>query len=382
MSQDTEHTNLLGLNLVDLERFFTQLGEKPFRARQVMQWIHQRGVTDFDQMTDISKSLREKLKAVAEVTVLDVTVDKLSSDGTRKWLFDLGDVTNAIECVYIPEKNRGTLCISSQVGCILNCSFCSTGHQGFNRNLSTAEIVSQVFLATHALLADEKTKDKNQPRKITNIVLMGMGEPLLNYDNVMSAIDILRDDFGYGIGKRRVTLSTAGVIPGIEKLRDRNDVSLALSLHAPNNELRSELVPLNKKYPIEPLMEACRLYVDGHARRKVTFEYVMLQGINDSKKHGEELVQLLKDMPVKVNLIPFNPFPGVNYICSKKQVIERFRSQLEDAGIIVTTRKTRGDDIDAACGQLVGNVKDKTRRSSRLLSMSSAMKEVASDKAI
>ncbi|MBL4763243.1 MAG: radical SAM protein, partial [Gammaproteobacteria bacterium] len=250
------------------------------------------------------------------------------------------------------------------------------------RNLSTAEIISQVFLATHALLADEKPVDKNAPRKITNVVFMGMGEPLLNFDNVMAAIDILRDDFGYGIGKRRVTLSTAGVIPGIEKLRDRNDVSLALSLHAPNNALRSELVPLNKKYSIEPLMDACREYVAGHARRKVTFEYVMLQGINDSKKHAEELIQLLQDMPVKVNLIPFNPFPGVNYICSEKQVIERFQSQLEDAGIMVTTRKTRGDDIDAACGQLVGNVKDKTRRSSRLLSMSSAMQEVASAKTI
>ncbi len=342
-----------------MEAFFIDLGEKPFRARQVMQWIHQRGITDFALMTDLSKALREKLQSVAEVRLPEITLDQKSADGTHKWLLHVDGVDNAIECVLIPEQNRQTLCISSQVGCTLNCSFCSTAKQGFNRNLSTAEIIGQLYLAHHALLAEGSANG------ITNVVMMGMGEPLLNYQAVMAALNIMGDDYAYGLSKRRVTISTAGVVPAIKQLRESTDVSLAVSLHAPNDALRDQLVPLNKKYPIKQLLDACRDYVKGHNRRRITFEYVMLKDINDSLEHARELAKLLSDIPSKLNLIPFNPYPHAIYQCSDQQTIDRFRDYVVSKGIVTVTRKTRGDDIDAACGQLVGRVKDKSRRSQK-----------------
>ena len=342
-----------------MEAFFIDLGEKPFRARQVMQWIHQRGITDFALMTDLSKALREKLQSVAEVRLPEITLDQKSADGTHKWLLHVDGVDNAIECVLIPEQNRQTLCISSQVGCTLNCSFCSTAKQGFNRNLSTAEIIGQLYLAHHALLAEGSANG------ITNVVMMGMGEPLLNYQAVMAALNIMGDDYAYGLSKRRVTISTAGVVPAIKQLRESTDVSLAVSLHAPNDALRDQLVPLNKKYPIKQLLDACRDYVKGHNRRRITFEYVMLKDINDSLEHARELAKLLSDIPSKLDLIPFNPYPHAIYQCSDQQTIDRFRDYVVSKGIVTVTRKTRGDDIDAACGQLVGRVKDKSRRSQK-----------------
>ncbi len=354
-----ERINLLDLDRAGLERFFADIGEKPFRAKQVMQWIHQRGVTDFAQMTDLSKTLRARLAECATVDLPEVSVDQRSKDGTRKWLLHMDGVENAVECVLIPEDKRMTLCISSQVGCSLNCSFCSTAKQGFNRNLSTAEIIGQLYLAHHALLADEREGG------ITNVVMMGMGEPLLNYDAVMRALNIMCDDFAYGLSKRRVTISTAGVVPAIRRLHEDTDVSLAVSLHAPDDELRSQLVPLNRKYPIAELLDACRQYVSEHNRRRITFEYVMLKGVNDSLDHARRLVKLLRGIPSKLNLIPFNPYPHALYECSDQATIDRFRDFVVGKGIVTVTRKTRGDDIDAACGQLVGKVKDRSRRSQR-----------------
>ena len=354
-----ERINLLDLDRADLERFFADIGEKPFRAKQVMQWIHQRGVTDFAQMTDLSKTLRARLAECATVDLPEVSVDQRSKDGTRKWLLHMDGVENAVECVLIPEDKRMTLCISSQVGCSLNCSFCSTAKQGFNRNLSTAEIIGQLYLAHHALLADGREGG------ITNVVMMGMGEPLLNYDAVMRALNIMCDDFAYGLSKRRVTISTAGVVPAIRRLHEDTDVSLAVSLHAPDDELRSQLVPLNRKYPIAELLDACRQYVSEHNRRRITFEYVMLKGVNDSLDHARRLVKLLRGIPSKLNLIPFNPYPHALYECSDQATIDRFRDFVVGKGIVTVTRKTRGDDIDAACGQLVGKVKDRSRRSQR-----------------
>jgi len=351
--------NLLELDRAALQDFFVSIGEKPFRARQVMQWIHQRGVTDFSLMTDLSKDLRNKLQTKASVHLPEVSVDQVSKDGTRKWLLHMDGVENAVECVLIPEDSRMTLCISSQVGCTLNCSFCSTAKQGFNRNLSTAEIIGQLYLAHHALLKD------GFENGITNVVMMGMGEPLLNYDAVMSALDIMCDDYAYCLSKRRVTISTAGVVPAIKKLNQSTDVSLAVSLHAPNDALRVQLVPLNKKYPIEELLDACLDYVKGHNRRRITFEYVMLKGVNDSLEHARELVKILKPIPSKLNLIPFNPYPHAIYECSDRNTINQFRDYVMSKGIITVTRKTRGEDIDAACGQLVGRVKDKSRRSQK-----------------
>lgn len=351
--------NLLELDRAALQDFFVSIGEKPFRARQVMQWIHQRGVTDFSLMTDLSKDLRNKLQVKASVHLPEVSVDQVSKDGTRKWLLHMDGVENAVECVLIPEDSRMTLCISSQVGCTLNCSFCSTAKQGFNRNLSTAEIIGQLYLAHHALLKD------GFENGITNVVMMGMGEPLLNYDAVMSALDIMCDDYAYCLSKRRVTISTAGVVPAIKKLNQSTDVSLAVSLHAPNDALRVQLVPLNKKYPIEELLDACLDYVKGHNRRRITFEYVMLKGVNDSLEHARELVKILKPIPSKLNLIPFNPYPHAIYECSDRNTINQFRDYVMSKGIITVTRKTRGEDIDAACGQLVGRVKDKSRRSQK-----------------
>ena len=348
--------NLLNFDRQGMTDFFVELGEKPFRATQMLKWIYQFGLSDFDQMTNLSKAMREKLSSIAKVSVPDIIEQQESDDGTIKWLFSLEN-GNAIETVFIPENDRGTLCVSSQIGCALECSFCSTAQQGFNRNLSTAEIIGQVWAANQAM----KVMPRNQ-RVISNVVLMGMGEPLLNFNNVVAAMNIMMDDNAYGLSKRRVTISTSGVVPALERLKAVSDVALAVSLHATNNELRNELVPINKKYPIKQLLNACKFYVQGEHKRKVTFEYVMLDGVNDKPQHARELIELIKDIPSKVNLIPFNPFPDSKYKCSSPQAIDKFRHILMKAGVISTTRKTRGDDIDAACGQLAGKVMDKTKR--------------------
>ena len=348
--------NLLNFDAEAMAEFFTELGEKPFRATQMLKWIYQFGVSDFEQMTNFSKVTREKLKTIAEVRVPEIIEQQESDDGTIKWLLQL-EQGNAIETVFIPENDRGTLCVSSQIGCALECSFCSTAQQGFNRNLSTAEIIGQVWAANQAM----KVMPRNQ-RVISNVVLMGMGEPLLNFNNVVAAMNIMMDDNAYGLSKRRVTISTSGVVPALERLKAVSDVALAVSLHATNDQLRNELVPINKKYPIKQLLNACKFYVQGEHKRKVTFEYVMLDGVNDKPQHARELARLLKDIPSKVNLIPFNPFPESRYNCSPDNVIETFRNILKQAGVVSTTRKTRGDDIDAACGQLAGKVMDKTKR--------------------
>jgi 23S rRNA (adenine2503-C2)-methyltransferase len=363
MTTDTQTAkiNLLGLDRKALAAFFVGLGEKPYRAQQVLKWIHFQGIHDFEAMTDLSKALREKLVAIAEVRPPEVAYESTALDGTHKWLLRLAD-GNCIETIYIPEKERGTLCVSSQVGCVLNCDFCSTGKQGFSRNLTTAEIISQVWVAARSMSKQATMHD----RAVTNVVMMGMGEPLLNFDNVVSAMDIMLDDFAYGLAKRRVTLSTAGVVPAMLKLREVSDVALAVSLHAPNDELRNILVPLNKKYPLKELMAVCEQYFKDDKRRSVTMEYVMLAGVNDTPTHARQLIKLLSNIRAKVNLIPFNPFPDTRYQRSDKATIDRFRTQLMDAGINAITRKTRGDDIDAACGQLVGQVKDRTRRTERL----------------
>jgi 23S rRNA (adenine2503-C2)-methyltransferase len=358
----TAKTNLLGLDLKAMADFFVSLGEKPYRAQQVLKWIHFEGVSDIEAMTNLSKPLRAKLQEIAEIRAPEVAYESTAQDGTHKWVLRLAD-GNCIETIFIPEKERGTLCVSSQVGCILNCDFCSTGKQGFSRNMTTAEIIGQLWVAARGLSLNNLTHD----RAVTNVVMMGMGEPLLNFDNVVSAMDIMLNDFAYGLSKRRVTLSTAGVVPAIYKLREVSDVALAVSLHAPNDELRNVLVPLNKKYPLKELMQACRDYFKDDKRRYVTMEYVMLAGVNDTPQHARELIQLLEGIPSKVNLIPFNPFPLTHYQRSDAATIDRFREKLMAAGINAITRKTRGDDIDAACGQLVGQVKDRTRRSERHL---------------
>jgi 23S rRNA (adenine2503-C2)-methyltransferase len=353
-----------GLNLLDLtrpqmEEFFCSLGEKPFRAAQVVQWIHRHGLADLERMTNLGRNLRAQLNASACVIAPEVVKEELAADGTRKWLLRV-DNDNCIETVFIPEEDRGTLCVSSQVGCALNCSFCATGMQGFNRNLRVAEIIGQVWRARQLLGGNIA----GQP-KITNVVMMGMGEPLLNFENVVAAMQLMLDDHAYGLSKRRVTLSTAGLVPVIDRLREHCQVSLAVSLHAPTDELRNVLVPLNKKYPIRELLAACRRYVDGAPRRRVTFEYVMLDGINDSVAHARAFVRLLTEVPAKVNLIPFNAFPFTRYRRSSDAAIERFREVLWAAGFTTVTRKTRGDDIAAACGQLAGRVHDRTRRRAR-----------------
>lgn len=351
--------NLLDLNRSDMEAFFVGLGEKAFRASQVLKWIYHYGVVDFDAMTNLSKVLRLRLQDLATVAPPEVVACQVSEDGTRKWVLRVAG-GNCVETVFIPEEERGTLCISSQVGCALDCAFCSTARQGFNRNLSVAEIIGQVWLALREL--NHRPKDG---RAITNIVLMGMGEPLLNFENVVRAMGLMMDDLAVGLARRRITLSTAGVIPALERLRERCPVSLAVSLHAPSDELRNELVPLNRKYPIQPLLEACRRYVEYSPKSQVTFEYVMLEGVNDSLDHARALVRRLRGIPAKVNLIPFNPFPEAQYRRSPQPVIDRFRDILMGAGLITITRKTRGQDIDAACGQLVGEVTDRTRRTQR-----------------
>jgi 23S rRNA (adenine2503-C2)-methyltransferase len=350
-----EKTNLLNFDRMQMEAYFLGLGEKKFRAHQMMKWIYHHGVTEFEQMTDFGKVLRAKMADTVQAIAPTVLHEQNASDGTTKWLVGLPG-GNAVETVYIPEPSRGTLCVSSQIGCSLACTFCSTGTQGFNRNLSTAEIIGQVWLAAQRL--------KHQPgnRRITNVVMMGMGEPLLNFDNVVAAMNLMRDDYGFGLANKRVTLSTAGLVPMIDELSAVCDVSLAVSLHAPNDALRTQLVPLNKKYPLVELLAACNRYVAKRPRATVTFEYTMLKDVNDRPEHARELAKLLRTVPSKLNLIPFNPFPGTQYVRSDAAVIERFQTVLMQAGYVTTVRRTRGDDIDAACGQLVGKVVDRTRR--------------------
>jgi 23S rRNA (adenine2503-C2)-methyltransferase len=351
--------NLLGLDRKAMAAFCVEQGEKPFRASQLLQWIHQRGVGDFGGMTNLSKALRTRLEASCEICPPEIVHEQISADGTCKWVLQT-DAQNRVETVFIPEEGRGTLCVSSQVGCALECTFCSTARQGFNRNLSTAEIIGQLWVAQRELGIGA----------VTNVVLMGMGEPLLNFNNVVAAIDLMLDDHAYGLSKRRVTLSTSGIVPALDKLAEVSEVSLAVSLHAPTDELRDELVPINRKYPIRELMDACKRYVGRDHRRKVTIEYVMLDGINDSPAHARQLIRVLSHVPSKVNLIPFNPFPGTDYRCSSRETIQRFSEILQAGGLITTTRKTRGNDIDAACGQLVGKVNDRTRRTIRLAAAS------------
>ena len=348
--------NLLGMPQGDLERLFANLGEKPFHARQLMRWVYQRGVTDFEQMTDFSKSLREKLPQTATIELPTVLSQHDSKDGTIKWLFESG-FGQAVEAVFIPETDRGTLCISSQVGCALDCAFCATGAQGFNRNLTAAEIIGQVWHANQTLPHRD-----NGEFAISNVVFMGMGEPLANYRSIVPAIDLLLSDLAYGISRRRVTVSTSGLVPNIDRLGDECNVALAVSLHAANNALRNELVPINKMHPIEDLLEACWRYAEKHANRFITFEYVMLRGKNDSIAHADELNALLAGKPAKVNLIPFNPFDGNEFSRSAADTIVNFQNRLRTQGLVVTTRKTRGDDINAACGQLAGKVSDRVRK--------------------
>jgi 23S rRNA (adenine2503-C2)-methyltransferase len=356
-------TNLLGLSPDELTEFFAGLGEKRFRATQVLKWIHQQGAESFDEMTNISKSLREKLHEVAEIREPEVVSQKISKDGTRKWVIRV-DGGSSVETVLIPEGDRATLCVSSQAGCSLDCSFCSTGKQGFNRNLSAAEIIGQVRIAIKSF----GPMDPAGPRRVTNVVMMGMGEPLMNFSNVVSAIILMMEDNAYGLSKRRVTLSTAGVVPAIDKLREVTDVSLAISLHAPNDELRDVLVPINQRYPIKELFAACHRYLDDlNDRRVITIEYTLMAGVNDQITHAKQLVKLLKTLPCKLNLIPFNPFPNSGYDRPSENAIQTFKDAMLKGGILTTVRRTRGDEIDAACGQLVGQVEDRTRRSQKYI---------------
>lgn len=350
--------NLLDFDQEGLQLFFQGLGEKPYRAQQVLKWIHQIGVKDIDMMSNLSKSLRTKLKSVAHIELPEIVFEQLSDDGTQKWLLRLND-GNCIETVFIPEISRGTLCVSSQVGCVVNCSFCSTAQQGFNRNLTVAEIIGQVWLAVRSLSDGSLRHDHT----VSNIVMMGMGEPLLNFDNVVKAMNLMMDDFAYGFSKRRVTLSTSGVVPALRRLSEISEVALAISLHAPNDELRDRLVPINKKYPLAELLEVCQNYFKEDSRRRITMEYVMLEGVNDQPEHARQLIKILKGIPVKVNLIPFNPFPNTIYRRSSLPIIENFKNILMKAGLNTITRKIRGEDIDAACGQLVGRVQDRSYRS-------------------
>jgi 23S rRNA (adenine2503-C2)-methyltransferase len=364
--------NLLDFDLEGLTAWFTELGEKPFRARQVFHWVHQAGVADFAQMTDIAKSLREKLQQHAVVQAPAINYAHTSADGTRKWLFDVG-VANGIETVFIPEADRGTLCVSSQVGCALECTFCSTGRQGFNRNLTVAEIIGQLWVAQHSLKTEPNRTTPNHTtpnhgaveiaeRPVSNVVMMGMGEPLANFENVVTALGIMLDDHAYGLSRRRVTVSTSGLVPAMDRLAERCPVALAVSLHAPNDALRDQIVPINKKYPLAELMAACRRYLVHAPRDFITFEYVMLAGVNDAPEHARQLVELVREVPCKFNLIPFNPFPDSGYEKPRSEAMRVFREILQEAGHVVTTRKTRGDDIDAACGQLAGKVADKSGR--------------------
>lgn len=357
--------NLLDFNQPQLAEYFNSLGEKPFRAKQLMRWMHHFGVQDFEQMTDIAKPLRERLAREAVIEPPVIQLEQVSDDGTRKWLVGAGG-SNGVETVFIPEDDRGTLCVSSQVGCALECTFCSTGRQGFNRNLSVSEIIGQLWIADRALRqAEGYDMLPAGERIISNVVMMGMGEPLANYDNVVTAMQIMLDDSAYGLSRRRVTLSTSGMVPAMDRLKEDCPVALAVSLHAPNDTLRDEIVPINKKYPLKELMAACQRYLVKAPRDFVTFEYVMLDGVNDTAEHARQLLDVVRDVPCKFNLIPFNPFPNSGYGTSRPDNIRRFRDILMQAGYVVTTRKTRGDDIDAACGQLAGKVEDRTKRAER-----------------
>jgi 23S rRNA (adenine2503-C2)-methyltransferase len=368
----TAHVNLLDFDVDGLVAWFAERGEKPFRARQVSRWVHREGCDRFADMTNVAKALRSRLEEEAVVQAPVPLRDSLSADGTRKWLLDVSN-GNAVETVFIPERTRGTLCISSQAGCALDCAFCSTGKQGFNRNLTAGEIIGQLWLANKLLgaardAASETDSDEvDNGRIISNVVMMGMGEPLANFDNVVTALRLMLDDHAYGLSRRRVTVSTSGIVPAMDRLRDECPVALAVSLHASNDALRDQLVPINQKYPLAQLMAACRRYLERAPRDFVTFEYVMLDGVNDSDAHARELIRLVADVPCKFNLIPFNPFPNSGFGRSPAPRIRRFAEILSEAGIVTTTRKTRGDDVDAACGQLAGQVKDKTRRTIRLM---------------
>ena len=358
--------NLLEFNREQLTKYIEQFGHKPYRAKQLLRWIYYFNENNFGVMTDVAKSFQKTLTENAEIQIPQITFDKLSSDGTRKWLLNVG-ASNGIETVFIPEVDRGTLCISSQVGCALECTFCSTGRQGFNRNLTSGEIIGQLWLANKLLRKQENYSHlNNEKRIISNVVMMGMGEPLTNYKNVVHSLEMMLDDQVYGLSRRKVTLSTSGLIPAIDKLKIDCPVALAISLHAPNNNLRDEIVPINKKYPLKDLMSACIRYIEYAPRDFVTFEYVMLKGVNDSISQAKELINLVKDVPCKFNLIPFNSFVNSGYECSDKNTITRFKEVLAGEGIITTIRKTRGDDIDAACGQLAGQVQDKTKRTEKI----------------
>tara|TARA_B100000965_G_C19565652_1_gene746722 strand:+ start:374 stop:1495 length:1122 start_codon:yes stop_codon:yes gene_type:complete len=353
--------NLLGLSKKALEEFMISIDEKPFRATQIIKWIHQRGVSDISHMTDLSKDLRQKLNEVSEVRAPEVHTEQTSEDGTKKWLIKTGE-KDLIEMVLIPEKNRSTLCVSSQAGCAVDCSFCATGKQGFSRNLDLGEIIGQVWIAANSFGLPREPNS----RHITNVVMMGMGEPLLNFEPVVNAMNLMMDDNAYGLSKRKVTLSTSGIVPKIDELSKVSDVALTISLHAPNDELRNELVPINKKYPIQELLDAVRRYVDScDDKRVTTIEYILIDGINDELIHAQELSELLKQLPSKINLIPFNAFEGSNYLKPSGNRVKRFQKYLQDRGYVTTIRSTRGDDIMAACGQLVGKVNDKTRRKER-----------------
>jgi|TARA_B110000495_G_scaffold22688_1_gene16045 23S rRNA (adenine2503-C2)-methyltransferase len=353
--------NLLGLNRKELEKFFVSIDEKPFRAKQIIKWVHQRGISDFSEMTDISKDLRTKLETVCVIEAPEVIYEKISQDGTKKWVISVGN-NDLIEMVLIPENNRATLCVSSQVGCAVDCSFCATGKQGFSRNLNLDEIIGQVWVAANSFGLPREPNSRN----ITNVVMMGMGEPLLNFNPVVDAMDLMMDDNAYGLSKRKVTLSTSGIVPKIDELAKVSDVSLTISLHAPNNELRDQLVPINKKYPIQELLDSVKRYVDScEDKRVTTIEYILIDGVNDSLELAKELAELLTQIPCKVNLIPFNPFSEVNYKKPSGNRVKRFQNYLQEKGYITTIRSTRGDDIMAACGQLVGQVNDKTRKKER-----------------
>jgi len=366
-----QRTDLLSLNRAAMQQYVESLGEKPYRARQLMQWIYGRGITDFNAMTDLSRVSRERLSAHATVSLPKIEFDSTASDGTRKWLFTLAD-GNSIETVFIPEGERGTLCVSSQVGCALDCSFCATARQGFNRNLTTGEIISQIWMANALLQSGRQNSDPDVSKRqekpvqrrspVTNVVMMGMGEPLLNLAALVPALELMMDDLCFGLSKRKVTVSTSGVVPAMDRMNAAVDCSLAVSLHAPENTLRDKLVPLNKKYPIEDLMGACRRYVEGDRKKHVFFEYVLLAGVNDQPEHARQLARLLRDFPAKVNLIPFNPFPQSGYRRSDESAIANFYRILSKAGVLTLRRATRGDDIDAACGQLAGDIEDKSRR--------------------
>ncbi|TDP84642.1 23S rRNA m(2)A-2503 methyltransferase [Aquabacterium commune] len=368
--------NLLDFDLDGLAAYCEQLGEKRFRATQLFRWIHQKGASDFDQMTDLAKSLRSKLQGVAHIQPLSIISEHVSADGTIKWLFDVGQ-GNAVETVFIPEDDRGTLCVSSQAGCAVGCRFCSTGHQGFSRNLSTGEITAQLWHAEHALRKRQNTSE----RVISNVVMMGMGEPLQNYGALVPALRTMLDDHGYGLSRRRVTVSTSGVVPMIERLQQDCPVALAVSLHAPNDALRDQLVPLNRKYPIDELLSACQAYLQAAPRDFITFEYCMLDGVNDTDEHAHQLIALVRNrIHCKFNLIPFNPFPASGLHRSQNERVQAFARILADAGIVTTVRKTRGDDIDAACGQLAGEVQDRTRADERMLRQPIVIHAVSSQK--